>query len=194
MNDMNDIETAYPLRGIDRRELLAWMWLLAATAAAAKATQLTYGFIRASHATRQPTSFAAGSVADLPMPGEAPRAFPAGRFWLAQTQEGVAAFDGVCTHLDCLLGWDDEAHEFACPCHGSRFDATGRHLTGPAPRDMDRFAVKIVNAEGVAVASTDFAAGVLAAPITIDKGDLATGLYVVVDVSQEAMGAPPHES
>ncbi|GIK71522.1 MAG: hypothetical protein BroJett021_05100 [Chloroflexota bacterium] len=187
---MRKTEISHPLQGIDRREILAWIWLLAATAAATKATQLTYGFVRASRAARQPTSFNAGTVADLPSPGDAPRAFPDGRFWLTQTQEGVAALDGVCTHLDCLLGWDEQAHEFACPCHGSRFDASGRYLTGPAPRSMDRFAVKIVNPEGAVVASTDFAAGVQAAPLAGADVDSSASLHIIVDITLEATGAP----
>jgi len=187
---MNNTEISTPLRGVARRELLAWMWLLAATATAAKATHLTYGFVRASRAAQQTTSFDVGAMADLPAPGAAPRSVPEGRFWLAQTEEGVAALDGVCTHLDCLLGWDEQAHAFACPCHGSRFDADGRYVAGPAPRDMDRFAVAVVAAEGEPVASTDFAAGKLAAPVNLDSEDAAANLHVVVDISQEALGAP----
>lgn len=187
---MNNSEISHPLRGIARRELLAWMWLLAATATAAKATHLTYDFVRASRAAQQVNSFDVGAVADLPAPGEAPRSISEGRFWLAQTLEGVAALDGVCTHLDCLLGWDDQAHEFACPCHGSRFDATGRHLTGPAPRDMDRFAVTIVDAEGAVVASTDFAAGALAASIATDDVDTLADYRVLIDVDEKIAGAP----
>ena len=166
------------------------MWLLAATATAAKATHLTYGFVRASRAAQQTTTFDVGAVADLPAPDAAPRSVPEGRFWLAQTEEGVAALDGVCTHLDCLLGWDEQAHAFACPCHGSRFDAAGRYLAGPAPRDMDHFAVAVVAAKGAVVASTDFAAGVLAAPVKLGSEDTAASLHVVVDTSQEAPGAP----
>jgi cytochrome b6-f complex iron-sulfur subunit len=190
LEGMNSTEIVSPLRGIARRELLAWMWLLAATATAAKATHLTYGFVRASRAAQQTTSFDVGTVADLPAPEAAPRSVPEGRFWLAQTQQGVAALNGVCTHLDCLLGWDDQAHVFACPCHGSRFDPDGRYVAGPAPRDMDHFAVAVVDAEGAIVVSTDFAAGVLAAPVHFDSEDAATSQRVMVDIGQKVLGAP----
>lgn len=179
-----------PLQGIARRELLAWMWLLAATAAATRATHLTYGFVRASRAAQQTTAFDVGALAELAASGETPRSFPEGRFWVLRTQEGVAALDAVCTHLDCLVGWDDQAGEFACPCHGSRFDATGRYLAGPAPRDMDRFAVQVVDAEGVVVAATDFATGVRAAPVAIDGSDAPPDYRVIVDTGQEATGSP----
>lgn len=187
---MGNNEITTPLRGIPRRELLAWMWLLAATAAATKATELTYGFIRTTRVAQQPTRFDVGSVAELPAIGAAPLPISEGHFWVAQTQEGVAALDGVCTHLDCLLGWDASAHEFVCPCHGSRFDATGRYLAGPAPRDMDRFAVEVVDGEGAVVAATDFAAGSTVAPVAAIAEDAAPNLHLVVDIGRETAGTP----
>ena len=46
---------------------------------------------------------------------------------------------GVCTHLGCVpLG--DGAGDFggwACPCHGSQFDTSGRIRKGPAPRNLE---------------------------------------------------------
>ncbi len=186
---MSNTEITSPLRGIPRRELLSWVWLIAATAAAAKATELTYSFVRASRAAQQPTRFDAGAVADLPAVGSAPLPFPEGRFWLAQTPEGVAALDGVCTHLDCLLGWDEQAHEYLCPCHGSRFDATGRYLVGPAPRDMDRFAVEVVDEEGVVVAATNFSVGSTSVPVATIRADTASNLHLVVNIDQETVGA-----
>lgn len=190
LGGMNSTEKRTPLAGIPRRELLAWMWLLAASAAAIKATDLTYTFVRASRATQQPTRFDAGTVAEFLASGEAPLPFPEGGFWLAQTQEGAAALDGVCTHLDCLLGWDDQSHQFICPCHGSRFDATGRHVAGPAPRAMDRFAVEVVDGEGVVVAATDFGVGSTAVPVAAIPQETAATLYLVVDISQETAGTP----
>ena len=108
---------------------------------------------------------------------------------MAQTPEGVAALDGVCTHLDCLLGWDDQANEFICPCHGSRFDATGRYLAGPAPRDMDRFAIEVLDEEGHVVAVTDFGAGSTSVPVAAIPEEAASNFHLIVDIGQEEAGA-----
>lgn len=41
-----------------------------------------------------------------------------------------------CPHLGCALKWNPGEHSWDCPCHGSRFDHTGKLLDGPAIEDL----------------------------------------------------------
>ncbi len=41
-----------------------------------------------------------------------------------------------CPHLGCELSWNPDEKSWDCPCHGSRFDYTGKHLDNPAQQDI----------------------------------------------------------
>jgi menaquinol-cytochrome c reductase iron-sulfur subunit len=57
----------------------------------------------------------------------------------------VIALSPQCTHLGCAYHYDETKNEFICPCHTSNFSLDGKVLTGPAPRPLDRYAVKLEN-------------------------------------------------
>jgi glycine/D-amino acid oxidase-like deaminating enzyme/nitrite reductase/ring-hydroxylating ferredoxin subunit len=44
----------------------------------------------------------------------------------------VHAVSALCTHLGCVVAWNDAERSWDCPCHGSRFDPDGKVLHGPA--------------------------------------------------------------
>lgn len=46
-----------------------------------------------------------------------------------------------CTHMGCTPGWNATERSLDCPCHGSRFDAHGAVLKGPAKAPLEKFAV-----------------------------------------------------
>ena len=49
----------------------------------------------------------------------------------------IYAIKPVCTHLGCLLSWNDVDKTWDCPCHGSRFNYDGKNLYDPAFKDLD---------------------------------------------------------
>ncbi len=48
----------------------------------------------------------------------------------------------VCTHVGCIVHWNEMEKTWDCPCHGSRFDGYGKVLNGPALRDLEKLEEK----------------------------------------------------
>jgi cytochrome b6-f complex iron-sulfur subunit len=139
-----------------------------------------------------------------PPDSAAPADFPDGRFWLVnageqiandprtppgyKTATGVAAIYKICVHLGCLYKWTPTNNRFECPCHGSKYLLNGVRIDGPARRNLDRFIIRAVDAEGKVLAETksgnadqDSTAGL---PIQIPAGAAA----LIVDTGRRILG------
>lgn len=57
--------------------------------------------------------------------------------------DGVVAISATCTHLGCIVTWDDKQQIFKCPCHGGRYNPEGQVISGPPPAPLRRHKTKI---------------------------------------------------
>ncbi len=57
----------------------------------------------------------------------------------------IYALRSVCTHLGCTPNWLEGEQKFKCPCHGSGFYKDGINFEGPAPRPLERYAIKLAD-------------------------------------------------
>lgn len=111
--------------------------------------------------------------AELPAVNDPPLSVAAGRFHVSNTENGLLALYGVCTHLGCLPKWVPTNTRFECPCHGSKFELNGSYIEGPAPRGLDRFVVSITYSDGTVV-ETDASGG----PIPLNPDQTITRIGV----------------
>jgi cytochrome b6-f complex iron-sulfur subunit len=151
---MAEATTANP-RPLSRREFLFYIWgasiTLSLAGSAGAILWFAYPRFREGEFGGQFTI----STAAIPPVGAAPQENPQGRFWLVNTNQGVLALYKVCTHLGCLYKWTPSTNRFECPCHGSKFTREGQYIEGPAPRNLDRFVVQAVDANGDVLAETE---------------------------------------
>ena len=58
------------------------------------------------------------------------------------TSGQFVAYDAVCPHAGCQVGYYPANHVLACPCHGSQFQLeTGAVMNGPAPHGLAKLNV-----------------------------------------------------
>lgn len=68
--------------------------------------------------------------------------------YVTHSSEGkVEVLSAICPHLGCTISWQPGRDHFICPCHGSVFDADGKLIAGPAPRNMDKLQARIENGQ-----------------------------------------------
>ena len=58
---------------------------------------------------------------------------------VAHTETGFTACSAVCTHKGCIVEYRVADKQFVCPCHGARFDESGKVVKGPAKVDLKPF-------------------------------------------------------
>jgi cytochrome b6-f complex iron-sulfur subunit len=93
-----------------------------------------------------PTKFKVGFPDDYG-PGQVQTKFiPQFGVWVVRYEyEGqpmIYAIKSVCTHLGCTPNWLEGEQKFKCPCHGSGFYKDGINFEGPAPRPLERYAIR----------------------------------------------------
>lgn len=63
---------------------------------------------------------------------------------IIRTETGeLKAFSASCTHLDCIVQYDPNGKQIVCACHNGKFDLTGKNISGPPPRPLEEFPVKV---------------------------------------------------
>jgi cytochrome b6-f complex iron-sulfur subunit len=64
------------------------------------------------------------------------------RLFVFNSGSGYYAISSICTHLGCNVN-HVAGDGFACPCHGSLYDANGLVIKGPAPKPLAWFALSL---------------------------------------------------
>ena len=61
-------------------------------------------------------------------------------------QGGLHAYSAICTHLGCIVDWDNSRQFILCPCHDGRFNAlNGAIISGPQPAPLPELELAVEN-------------------------------------------------
>ena len=66
-------------------------------------------------------------------------------FVLTEDGREYIAMSNICTHLGCRVRWIQDRERFLSPCHNGIFDKHGMVISGPPPRPLDRYEIKVEN-------------------------------------------------
>ena len=81
-------------------------------------------------------------VDDLPRIGVKQVEFPfrglTHKAFVVRRDKDLFVLSPVCSHMGCYVNWNFVENEFLCPCHGGRYDMTGRVTGGPPPKPPTR--------------------------------------------------------
>lgn len=128
---------------ISRRRLMAYAWMGAAAIVMGELIFGTFAFLWPRRkGTKVETVFIAGKVTDFKVGEIIP--FRKERTFLLRTEGGFLAISAICTHLHCIVNWNEMLKKFECPCHGAKFNLNGEVLEGPPPRPLDLYKLQLV--------------------------------------------------
>lgn len=63
---------------------------------------------------------------------------------VVNTTQGLKGYSAVCTHFACIVKWNKQINQFACPCHAGFYDPLDGHvISGPPPRPLASIPINI---------------------------------------------------
>ncbi len=128
---------------ISRRRLMAYAWMGAAAIVMGELIFGTFAFLWPRRkGPKVETVFIAGKVTDFKVGEIIP--FRKERTFILRTEGGFLAISAICTHLHCVVNWNEMLKKFECPCHGAKFNLNGEVLEGPPPRPLDLYKLQLV--------------------------------------------------
>jgi Rieske Fe-S protein len=89
-----------------------------------------------------------GPESELPVSGSKKVSFGRHPAIIIRTETGLKAYSAVCTHFACIVMWNPEINQIACPCHAGFFDPEdGSVISGPPPGPLERLDIEIIDGD-----------------------------------------------
>ena len=86
-----------------------------------------------------------GSIDEIPVWGSKKVVIGGSAIIILRTPKELKAFSAICTHLGCIVEWDEREKQIVCPCHAGFFDSQGRVISGPPPRPLPTYNISVID-------------------------------------------------
>ncbi|MBI5655947.1 MAG: ubiquinol-cytochrome c reductase iron-sulfur subunit, partial [Geobacter sp.] len=83
------------------------------------------------------------NLGDIPEGGFVQGVYAAYPFYAFNRKTGIECISLKCTHLGCLVKWNEAEEKFKCPCHDGWFDKSGVNKGGPPPAPLEQLPYKV---------------------------------------------------
>jgi len=83
------------------------------------------------------------SLSQLPVNSRTTVIYGGSKVEVIRTEKGVTARSMVCTHLGCLVIWQENKRTYHCPCHDAYFDENGGVISGPPTQPLEEIPVTV---------------------------------------------------
>lgn len=131
---------------VSRRGLLKYVLLAVsatATAGGIAAPIIAYLWPPKQGAAAAGGPVAVAAVADLPVGKGQVYSVANKPVIVIHTADGFHALSAVCTHLGCIVFWNEQRSVVACPCHAGFFNVNGSVISGPPPAPLAEYQVQV---------------------------------------------------
>jgi cytochrome b6-f complex iron-sulfur subunit len=129
-----------------RRRFLRWLGSLTVVSTAAMVLTPIAAFLVPSQNGRASGGgkTLVGTTEDIPAGAGKVVALGSKPAIVVNTDQGVKAYSAICTHLGCVVAWNDMIGLIQCPCHDGHFNpATGAVVSGPPPSPLTAITVSV---------------------------------------------------
>ncbi|MBZ5611336.1 MAG: ubiquinol-cytochrome c reductase iron-sulfur subunit [Acidobacteriia bacterium] len=129
----------------NRRSLLSWLLGGGVAASLASFFYPVVRFLNPPYLSEAPVDeVSGGKVDDLkPNSGKIIKFGNKPALLVRVSETEWKAFTAVCTHLNCTVQYQDSTRLIWCACHNGMYDMSGRVVSGPPPKPLDEFAVRV---------------------------------------------------